>query len=224
MKKWLYILLMFAITLWAYIEFDNRNTKKMTVRQKIMKAFYPVISYFNNVKRTEKMVLKNDSVSPAQNLFELPLNLNTGEVTTLSKYKGRKLLLVNTASNCGLTGQYEELQALYEKYKGKLEIIGFPANDFKEQEKGSDEDIAQFCKINYGVQFPLAKKSTVVKVNGQNEIFEWLTDPTKNGWNKQQPTWNFAKYLIDENGRLRYYFDPTLSPMSNEITAAIEEK
>ena len=215
---------MSAIVIWTYVEFDNRNTHSMTIRQKIMKTFYPLISFFGRTKSDSKLLLKNNPTNPVQNIFDLPLDLNTGETTTLSKFKGKKILLVNTASDCGLTGQYEELQALYDMYKGKLEIIGFPANDFKEQEKGSDEDIAQFCKINYGVQFPLAKKSTVINVQGQNEIFKWLTDPSKNGWNKQQPTWNFAKYLVDEKGRLRYYFDPRLSPKSKEVIAAIEEK
>jgi len=100
-------------------------------------------------------------------------------------------------------------------------IIGFPANDFKEQEKGSDEEIAQFCKLNYGVDFPLAKKGTVIKGNNQQRVFQWLSDKSKNGWNDKQPSWNFSKYLINEQGILMNYFDPAISPLSGEVKKAI---
>ncbi|MET0635580.1 MAG: glutathione peroxidase [Chitinophagaceae bacterium] len=156
-------------------------------------------------------------------IYNLAVHLNNGSELRLETLKGKKLLLVNTASNCGYTGQYEELQKLYERYKDQLEIIAFPANDFKEQEKGTDEEIAQFCKVNYGVTFPLAKKSTVVRAKEQNEIFHWLTAPELNGWNEQEPTWNFSKYLVDENGILIKYFDPGVSPLSKEIVAAVTE-
>ena len=101
--------------------------------------------------------------------------------------------------------------------KDKLVVIGFPANDFKEQEKGNDEQIARFCKLNYGVTFPLAKKSSVVKGPGQNVIFRWLSDKTMNGWNIQAPSWNFSKYLIDERGLLIGYFDPSVTPDNPEL-------
>lgn len=224
MKKWLLISLLILISCWIYVEVVNRKGKNMTTKQKVMKAVYPLISFFSNIKGGEGQMKKNEQTTPIEPFYDLQLTLNNGGTIPLSKFKGQKLLLVNTASNCGLTGQYEELQALYEKYKGRLTIIGFPANDFKEQEKGNDDEIAQFCKINYGVSFPLASKSTVVKKEGQNPIFQWLTDESKNGWNNQQPTWNFAKYLIDEDGNLKYYFEPTLSPLSTTITAAVEEQ
>ena len=121
-------------------------------------------------------------------------------------------MLVNTASNCGYTAQYKELEELYEKYKNQLVIIGFPANDFKEQEKGSDEEIAQFCRVNYGISFPLSKKSVVIKSPEQNPVFRWLTDKSRNGWNDKPPTWNFSKYLVNEEGTLTHYFDPAIPP------------
>jgi glutathione peroxidase len=93
-----------------------------------------------------------------------------------------------------------------------LVIIGFPANDFGNQEKGDNATIAAFCKKNYGVSFPLAEKSIVVKKDGQHPLFKWLTDPAKNGWNKQAPTWNFCKYLIDENGNLLRFSDSNVEP------------
>ena len=115
------------------------------------------------------------------------------------------------------------LQKLYETNKDKLVVIGFPANDFKEQEKGTDNEIAAFCKKNYGISFPLAAKSSVIKGEQQNEIFKWLSDKKLNGWNDQQPTWNFSKYLVNENGVLINYFDPAVSPASDEIKNAISK-
>lgn len=132
-------------------------------------------------------------------------------------------MIVNTASNCGYTNQYAELQNLYEHFKEKLIIIAFPANDFKEQEKGSNEEIAQFCQMNYGITFPLAKKSKVLKSADQNKVFEWLTHKELNGWNEQEPTWNFSKYLIDEKGHLTHYFDPAVSPLSKEVKAIVND-
>jgi glutathione peroxidase len=111
---------------------------------------------------------------------------------------------------------------LYEKYSGKLEIIGFPANDFKEQEKGTDAEIAAFCKVNFGVQFPLMQKSSVIRSDAQHPVYQWLTDSTKNGWNRKTPSWNFAKYIIDEQGRLTNYFGSSVSPLSKEVIKAIE--
>jgi glutathione peroxidase len=131
--------------------------------------------------------------------------------------------LVNTASNCGYTNQYEELQQLYEQYNNRLVILGFPSNDFKEQEKGNDDEIARFCKINYGVTFPLMKKSVVIKGAGQNPVFQWLSDAAQNGWNTKTPSWNFSKYLVNESGMLTHYFDPAISPLSKEVLAAINK-
>lgn len=132
-------------------------------------------------------------------------------------------MLVNTASDRGYTGQYDDLQKLSEQYKDKLLVLGFPANDFKEQEKGSNEEIAEFCRINFGVSFPLMKKSSVVKGADQNKVFEWLTNKNKNGWSNQQPSWNFCKYLVDEEGRLTNYFASTIEPLSADITSVLKK-
>ncbi len=131
------------------------------------------------------------------------------------------MLLVNTASSCGYTGQLEELQKLQDEFDEKLLVIGFPANDFKEQETGSNEDIATFCKRNYGVGFLLAQKSSVIKGQHQHPVFQWLTDKSKNGWNDKAPEWNFGKYLVDENGVLLNYFGAAISPWSKEIKEKI---
>ena len=113
---------------------------------------------------------------------------------------------------------------MYEKYKEKLVIIGFPANDFKEQEKGTDEEIAQFCKLNFGVTFPLMKKAVVIKAPEQNEVFKWLTDSAKNGWNNKPPSWNFAKYIVNEEGILTNYFGSSISPLSKDVSDAVQKK
>ena len=147
-----------------------------------------------------------------------------GKKFSLTDAKNKKVLIVNTASDCGYTPQYEGLQALHEKYKERLIIIGFPANDFAQQEKGSEENIATFCQRNYGVSFLMAKKSVVVKKENQNNIFKWLTDKNLNGWNEQAPGWNFCKYLIDEQGNLTHFFQSGVEPLGKEMITAIESK
>ncbi|MBA4140130.1 MAG: glutathione peroxidase, partial [Segetibacter sp.] len=120
------------------------------------------------------------------------------------------------------TAQYDDLQKVHEQYRDKLVVAGFPANDFKEQEKGTDADITQFCKINFGVTFQLMKKSHVVKGSQQNEVFEWLSNKKKNGWNDRAPEWNFSKYLVNEQGILINYFAPAVSPLSDEVKKQLE--
>lgn len=160
---------------------------------------------------------------PSQSFYDLKVILNNGEKFPFSKLKGKKVLLVNTASDCGYTPQYTELQQLFKGNEQDLMVLGFPANDFKEQEKGSDEEIATFCQRNFGVSFPLVKKSTVVKGPGQNAVFQWLSDPEKNGWNDQAPVWNFSKYLVSEEGVLLQYYEPSVSPLGPEIGNAIKK-
>jgi glutathione peroxidase len=106
---------------------------------------------------------------------------------------------------------------LYQDHQDKLVVIGFPANDFQEQEKGSDEEISEFCRINYGVTFPLASKSVVVKNEEQHPVFKWLTDKSKNGWNDQAPEWNFSKYLVAPDGKLLGYYGTAVSPLDIKI-------
>lgn len=195
----------------------------MNSRQKILKAVYPFWMAFTKLIGKNTTVLKQEETAePQQSLYDLQVQLNNGQMLPLSTYKGRKILLVNTASECGYTPQYTDLQKLYEQYNNKLVVIGFPANDFKEQESGTDEQIASFCQINFGVKFPLAKKSVVVKGQDQNPVFKWLTQKSQNGWNEKQPTWNFSKYLVDEGGRLTHYFDPSVEPMSSELVSAVK--
>ena len=221
LKKLLIIIGVISIAFATYIIIINRNSVNMTPRQKVLKAIYPAFMWLTGKKAKQ---FSNDKAQSSVSFYSLKPVLNNGTVYDLSQLKGKKVLLVNTASDCGYTNQYDDLQKLYEQQKDKLVILGFPANDFKEQEKGSDEDIAQFCKINFGVTFPLMKKSTVIKGAEQNEVFKWLSNSSLNGWSNKQPSWNFSKYLVNEEGILTNYFDPSISPISDEVISAINRK
>ena len=221
LKKLLIIIGVIIIAFAIYIIIINRNSVNMTPRQKVLKAIYPAFMWLTGKKAKQ---FSNDKAQSSVSFYSLKPVLNNGTVYDLSQLKGKKVLLVNTASDCGYTNQYDDLQKLYEQQKDKLVILGFPANDFKEQEKGSDEDIAQFCKINFGVTFPLMKKSIVIKGAEQNEVFKWLSNSSLNGWSNKQPSWNFSKYLVNEEGILTNYFDPSISPISDEVISAINRK
>lgn len=194
----------------------------MTPRQQILKWIYPLFVKFKKVQGENRTLEMVNNAKPKTSFFELSATLNNESQLGFDALKGKKVLIVNTASNCGYTNQYSELQELHKKFQEKLVIIGFPSNDFKEQEKGSDEEIASFCQINFGVSFPLAKKSVVIKSTEQNKVFEWLTYKDLNGWNDQPPSWNFTKFLVNENGLLTHYFDPAVSPLSTEVIGKIE--
>lgn len=147
-----------------------------------------------------------------------------GKEISLSSFKGKKILVVNVASLCGLTPQYEQLQELYEKYKHQnFTIIAFPANNFGAQEPGSNEEIALFCSKNYGVTFPVMAK---ISVKGQDihPVYQWLTQKTENGIFDSEVKWNFQKYLINEKGHLFEVISPTENPLSDKIIFWIENK
>jgi len=221
-KKILNVIFILIVAFSSYVIIINRNSKNMTLRQKVLKAVYPALMWFTNLSGKKVTQLKNEQIQPPLSFYSLKGTLNNGSAFDFNSLRGKKIMLVNTASDCGFTNQYDDLQKLYEQNKDKLVVIGFPANDFKEEEKGTDEEIAKFCKINFGVTFPLMKKSTVIKGEGQNEVFQWLTDSTKNGWNNKPPSWNFSKYLVNENGILTNYFGPSVSPVSSDILKAID--
>jgi glutathione peroxidase len=193
----------------------------MTIKQQLLKVFYPALMKLSSLKKN-RIKINQQQIQPAVSIYTLKVLKSNNELLLLNDLKGKKILLVNTASDCGYTHQYEALEELYKKFTGKLVVLGFPANDFKQQETGSDKDIASFCKMNYGVSFPLMKKSQVIKGPDQNAVFNWLSDAGKNGWNNQAPLWNFSKYLVDEQGVLTHYFDPSVSPLSVEMLAAID--
>jgi glutathione peroxidase len=151
-------------------------------------------------------------------LYDFKIPGLDGKTIDLSQYKGKKILIVNTASKCGYTPQYTDLEALYEKYKDKLVIIGFPANNFGQQEPGSNTEIKEFCTKNYGVSFPMADKVDVVGSN-IHPLFKYLTDEAKKlGVADPVIGWNFTKFLVDENGKLIAVFPSKVKPMDEQIT------
>lgn len=221
LKRLLLVVVMLLLVFAGYVEIVNLNSSGMTYRQKVLKAVYPVIMWFSG-KGGKGVKQAPSAVAPPVSPYNLQVELNDGTTWGLEQARGRYLLLVNTASDCGFTRQYDELQAVAEKYAGTLQVLGFPANDFKQQEKGSDAEIADFCRKNFGVSFPLARKSVVIPGPTQHPVYRWLTDPAQNGWNSKAPKWNFSKYLLDKEGRLLAYFPPGVSPLSEKITGLLK--
>ncbi|MEO6548716.1 MAG: glutathione peroxidase [Ferruginibacter sp.] len=153
-------------------------------------------------------------------IYDFKVEALDGSTIDFSKFKGKKILIVNTASKCGFTPQYEGLEALYEKYKDRLVIVGFPANNFGGQEPGSNTEIKEFCKKNYGVTFPIASKISV-KGDDIAPIYKWLCNKSENGVLDAEIKWNFNKFLIDEKGKIVAKFDSKVTPMSEELTSKL---
>jgi glutathione peroxidase len=145
-----------------------------------------------------------------------------GQTVKFSDFKGKKVLIVNTASKCGFTPQYEDLQKLHEQYSDKVTVLGFPCNQFGGQEPGNKDDIESFCRINYGVTFQMFDKVDV-KGNEQHPVYKWLTDKNENGWNTKAPSWNFCKYLINEKGELVEFYGSAVKPTSTKIITDISK-
>jgi glutathione peroxidase len=174
----------------------------MTIKQSLLKYLYPFIRKLSGIKsKGGGMQLNLSGAPPVESFYALQAKLANGSTFEFSSLAGKMVMLVNVASNCGFTAQYAELESLTRQYRSRLVVLGFPANDFKGQEPGTDEDIENFCKVNYGVSFAIFTKAPVVKPH-QQPVFDWLSSKSRNGWNDVQPSWNFCKYLVDEKGRL----------------------
>ncbi len=199
-----------------------RKEKSETFKQKLLRKMYPMIRKMGKKGKNGTVLFNAEKTAPSSSFYELRVLLNNNKELLFLDFKGKKVILVNTASNCGYTGQYSELQTLYERFGDTLQIIAFPANDFAEQEKSNDSEIAQFCQLNYGVSFPVTVKGVVLKNAKQQPVFKWLTDKNMNGWNAHAPDWNFGKYIIDENGILTHYFGPSVSPLEVEFLNALK--
>ncbi|GHT35289.1 glutathione peroxidase [Bacteroidia bacterium] len=159
----------------------------------------------------------------SKNFYDFTVQTIDGKSISLSEYKGKKVLVVNVASKCGLTPQYKQLQELYDKYgKGNFVIVGFPANNFGQQEPGTNEEIQEFCSLNYGVTFPMMAKISV-KGDDIAPLYSWLTQKAGNGKQDADVTWNFQKFLIDENGNWAGFYEPKTLPNAKEITDWIEK-
>lgn len=164
----------------------------------------------------------NQPATPAAQptIYQFKVEGLEGGMIDFSQFKGKKILIVNTASKCGYTPQYEELQKLYEQYKDKLVIVGFPANNFGGQEPGSNAEIKEFCKSKFNVSFPMAAKISV-KGDDMHPIYQWLTSKEKNGVLDADIKWNFNKFLIGADGVMIAYFGSKVKPMSEEITGKL---
>ncbi len=155
-------------------------------------------------------------------IYEYLLKTIWGDDLNLSDFQGKKILLVNTASVCGYTPQYAQMEELYEKYKDKLVVIGLPCNDFGTQEPGTEKEIEAFCETNFHVSFPLTLK-VKIKGAGMHPVYQFLTKKELNGFADSEVEWNFQKYLVDEKGKLIAIFASGVEPLSDEIISAIEK-
>lgn len=165
---------------------------------------------------------KENVMKSIESIYDIKINKLDGSPLDLNDYYGKKMLFVNVASKCGFTPQYAELQELYDKYKGKLEIIGVPCNQFGGQEPGSSDEIAQFCEKNYGVTFTMTEKVDV-KGASQHPLYAWLTMKEKNGVMDATVKWNFHKFLVDEDGELINMYNSRVNPLGEELVDAINQ-
>lgn len=173
-----------------------------------------LLVYGADIKQTDSM--------QQESIYQFQVEDLHGETFDFSDLKGKKLMIVNTASECGLTPQYEQLQFLYESFKDEgFVIVGFPANNFGGQEPGSDEEIAAFCEQNYGVSFPMMTKISV-KGEDMHPIYQFLTQQARNGLEDSEVQWNFQKYLIDEQGHLVEVIEPKVLPVDERIVEWIK--
>ena len=165
--------------------------------------------------------LSSDLTSKETSIYDFKINAIDGSIIDFQQFRGKYILFVNVASDCGFTRQYKALEALYQKYKEKLIVIGFPCNQFGGQEPGNAKDIEIFCAENFGVSFLLTEK---INVEGEDKhiIYKWLTDITLNGKFNSSVRWNFQKYLLNPNGELINYFYSTTKPMSKKITSLLK--
>ena len=169
------------------------------------------------------LILSGLMMGMVSSIYDFKVTSLDGGTIDFSKYKGKKILIVNTASQCGNTPQYAELEELYKKHGNSLVIVGFPANNFGGQEPGSNSEIESFCKKNYGVTFPMAEKVSV-KGDDIHPLFKYLVTEAEKLGETDPIKWNFTKFLIDENGKLVKVFHNKVLPMSDEVLSAIDKK
>jgi glutathione peroxidase len=158
--------------------------------------------------------------APNKSLYDFTVNGIDGKPVALKQYAGKKVVILNVASKCGFTSQYADWEKFYEQHGEKIVVLGFPANNFMGQEPGSNEEIAQFCKLTYGVKFPMFGKVSV-KGNDQTPLYAWLTKKELNGWNDKEPSWNFCKYVVNEKGELTNFFASNVKPDDAEFRKAV---
>lgn len=207
-----------------YLLYKKRKIYRLKMNQGIKITLMVLCLFVTLQCRGESRQKQNDMQTTDKTFHNFIVKDIDGNEFDLGLLKGKKVLVVNVASKCGLTPQYEELQALYEKYKGhNFIVVGFPANNFNEQEPGTNDEIKEFCTVNYGVTFPIMDKISVTG-DDQAPIYRWLTQKSENGKLDQEVTWNFQKYMVDEEGRLVDVLMPKESPLSEKIVNWITER
>lgn len=185
----------------------------------VLLMFGSLISGFFADKSDKNAITPNDS--PKGSLYEFKMvPLDGGEPIDLSIYKGKKVVILNTASKCGYTKQYADWEAFYRQHGDKIVVLGFPANNFGGQEPGTNEEIAEFCQKNYGVTFPMFEKIDVVGEN-QHPLYRWLSNKSLNGFNDKAPSWNFCKYVVNEKGQLTHFFASKIKPDDPDFKEAV---
>ena len=160
------------------------------------------------------------NVAETSPFYNFKLKSLEGNLISFDQFKGKKIIILNVASKCGYTSQYADWEKFYTTHQQKIVVLGFPANNFMRQEPGTNDDIKAFCTKNYGVTFPMFEKISV-KGDDKAPLYQWLTDKKLNGWNEQEPSWNFCKYLINENGELTNFFASDIKPDAKEFLEAI---
>lgn len=173
------------------------------------------MKFLDNLKFAKSK--SDNEMSSTLSIYELKINDIKGSKIDLENFKGKHILFVNVASECGFTSQYADLQKLHEKYQDKLVVIGSPCNQFGGQEPGNEDQIQTFCELNFGVTFLLTEK-LAVKGTGQHPLYQWLTEKAKNGKMSSSVKWNFQKYLVDDKGELMDVFYSITKPSSTKIT------
>ncbi len=186
----------------------------------VIKVFSPIFISILAIFSFIGTAFKKPNIMTAiteKSIYDFKLKTIDGEELSFSKFKGKKILIINCASQCGFTPQYKNLQALHEKYGNKVVLIGFPANNFGGQEPGNSTEIKTFCTKNYGVAFQMMEKISV-KGSDVNALYKYLSTKELNGTCNEAPNWNFCKYLIDENGKIVKFFSSNVDPLSKNIT------
>ncbi|NBB20332.1 glutathione peroxidase [Runella sp. CRIBMP] len=184
--------------------------------------FVMLLSIITGLFADKKEIKSNtENIKPTASVYDYKMKALMGnEDISLSKYKGKKIVLLNVASACGYTPQYADWQKFHEQYGDKIVVLGFPANNFGSQESGTNSEIATFCQKNYGVTFQMFSKIDVTGEN-QHPLYRWLSTKSLNGWNDKAPSWNFCKYVVDENGKLTHFFASKIKPTDDEFKKAV---
>ena len=195
--------------------FTFKSIRNFVLNKLFLTVYYNILVglfFFN--------IIIGQTMNSIKSIHDINIKNITGEIISMKRYKGKKILIVNVASKCGYTSQYNDLQELHSNYSDKIEVLAIPCNDFGRQEPGTNSEIDEFCKTNFGVTFSVMAKGNI-KQSPKHVLYEWLSDPSKNGWNSELPSWNFSKYLIDEKGNLLEFFPSNISPTSDIIVSKL---